>query len=335
MNEPVSIVIPGQTAAYQAPATFTDTQGRIRVKSFTAETAAGGTGSYTWNNLTPGTFLYQTGSHPAVQAQMGLYGALKVYPATAGRAYGNASTAYNTEVTLLYSEIDRGLHDAVATGKYGSACTSPPCTMTSTIDYQADYFLINGQPFQVGVTSPLPAGSDTQTTLIRFLNAGLRSHVPTLLGSYLKLIAEDGNLYPYAKEQYSVLLAAGKTIDALWAPICSDTYKLYDHTLHLTTGGQPGGGMLAYLDVTGTICLVPPVPATPPDSNVGTVSITGNPVNGAPRFTAGPNQTVTMPAAAQTVPNWATNISPGPPAATDKSGQAGDSNGTSITGNRP
>jgi hypothetical protein len=54
------------------------------------------------------------------------------------------------------------------------------------------------------------------------------------------------------------------------------------------------------------------------DSNVATASITVNPVNDVPSFTAGDNQTVTQPAGAQTVPGWATAISPGP---ADEAGQ--------------
>jgi VCBS repeat-containing protein len=49
------------------------------------------------------------------------------------------------------------------------------------------------------------------------------------------------------------------------------------------------------------------------DSNVATVSLTVNPVNDAPSFTAGPDQTVLEDAGAQTVTGWATNISAGPP----------------------
>jgi VCBS repeat-containing protein len=49
------------------------------------------------------------------------------------------------------------------------------------------------------------------------------------------------------------------------------------------------------------------------DSNVATVTITVNPVNDPPTFTVGPNQQVVENPGPQTVPNWATNISPGPP----------------------
>src|SRR5207302_3848543 len=49
-----------------------------------------------------------------------------------------------------------------------------------------------------------------------------------------------------------------------------------------------------------------------------TFTITVNPVNDAPSFTKGANQTVNNNAGPQTVNNWATNISPGP---ADESGQ--------------
>jgi hypothetical protein len=54
------------------------------------------------------------------------------------------------------------------------------------------------------------------------------------------------------------------------------------------------------------------------DSNVATVAITVNAVNDAPSFTKGADQTVVVNAGAQTIANWATNISAGP---VDESGQ--------------
>ncbi|HLL76207.1 MAG TPA: Ig-like domain-containing protein, partial [Pyrinomonadaceae bacterium] len=54
-----------------------------------------------------------------------------------------------------------------------------------------------------------------------------------------------------------------------------------------------------------------------PVANTLTINVT--PVNDEPSFTKGPDQTVSEDAGAQTVPDWATNISAGPP---DESGQA-------------
>jgi len=109
-----------------------------RVQSFGTEVLASGatTGAnqcaspcgLTWNNLKPGTYLLESGTHPSIQGPMGLYGILVVTAApasntTPGCAYpdptsttgGCASTAfvYNTEVPLLFSEIDPVQNNAV------------------------------------------------------------------------------------------------------------------------------------------------------------------------------------------------------------------------------
>lgn len=242
LGVPISVVIPGQSAS-MTPVYFTDGQGRQRAKSFTHETPAGNTTevTYTWPRLRAGTYLYHSGTHPAVQVQMGLYGALIVDSATPGRAYGAASTAYDAEALLVYSEIDPALHTAVATGDYG-----PGLGMTSTMDYQPKYFLINGQPHPS--TPPLPAVVSGQRVLLRFVNAGIQSHAPLLLGSYMSVIAENGRAYRYAKEQYSLFLPAGQTRDTI-VTAATGRYPIYDRQMNLTNAGAPGGGMLTYLVV--------------------------------------------------------------------------------------
>lgn len=235
LAEPVSIVIPGQSA------TGMPVWVGGRVRSFTNEAAVDGTASYTWTGLKEGTYLYESGTHPAKQVQMGLYGALVVLPA-AGQAYtptaDNPGTAFDAEVVVLYSEIDPNFHD--------------PPGVPKPLDYVPHYYLINGKPYETG-DAPLTAGNVNQNVLIRFLNAGLKTHVPTLFNApYLSVIAEDGNLYPYAKSQYSVLLAAGKTMDAIWSPTAEGSFALIDRSNHLTTAGATGGGMLTYLQVATT-----------------------------------------------------------------------------------
>ncbi|MBI2956409.1 MAG: tandem-95 repeat protein, partial [Acidobacteria bacterium] len=56
-------------------------------------------------------------------------------------------------------------------------------------------------------------------------------------------------------------------------------------------------------------------------TSTANVTVTVNPVNDAPLFTAGPDQTVLEDSGAQTVAGWATGIAPGPPTATDEAGQ--------------
>ncbi|MBI3776571.1 MAG: tandem-95 repeat protein [Gammaproteobacteria bacterium] len=245
LSEPVSVIIPGQITA-MTPSKFTDATGRQRVRSFTQETAPGASGVYSWGNLQPGTYLYQSGTHPAVQVQMGLYGSV-VHDAAIGSAY--AGIAYDTAVTLLYSEIDPALHAAVAGGTYGTVA------YPSTINYAPKYFLINGKPFAAGDV-PFASGATGQTTLLRFLNAGLKTHAPSLLGLDMHLVAEDGKPYANRRHQYSVLLAAGKTTDALITPATAGVYTLQDRRVNSNTV-SPNGGMLAQLQVVAGTVVTP------------------------------------------------------------------------------
>jgi len=225
---PVSIVIPGQMATMTP-----ERAGNGRVRSFTHETAPGAVGTYTWNQLAPGTYLYMSGTHPAVQVQMGLYGALKK-DFSAGNVYQNIS--YDKELILLYSEVDPALHDAVASDNYG-----PGKAVKSTINYQPRYFLVNGT-LHAPTDPALPAGAEGEQVLLRLLNAGLRTVAPLLQGAHMKLVAEDGKRYRFQKEQYSVLLSAGKTTDALMNAQAG-SYPLYDRRL------TPGMGTLSILQV--------------------------------------------------------------------------------------
>ncbi len=100
----------------------------------------------------------------------------------------------------------------------------------------------------------MAAGSAGQTTLLRLLNAGLQSRSPVLQGMHMRLMAEDGNPYPYASEQYSVFLPALKTVDAVLTPASAGIYPIYDRRLAVTNPGPSGsvaGGMLAYPDGGG------------------------------------------------------------------------------------
>ena len=227
LAEATSIMIPGQPSTF-APVEFTDAQGRSRVRAFVQETAAGATGLYTWNGVRPGTYAYQSGSHPAVQIQMGLYGPM-VHDSAAGEAYPGRS--YANELLLVYSEVDPVLHNAIADGSYGTA-PAP----TSTVGYKAQYFLINGQDNPVAA---LPGGVAGQSTLIRVINMGLESHMPMIHNADFSVIAEDGHPYAYPRQQYSVMVAAGQSRDLLFAPAVAGSYAMLDRMLNLTNRRPP------------------------------------------------------------------------------------------------
>jgi len=249
---PVSIMIPGQitdmTPVKWGPSPYPEYEGRVR--SLTHETEPGNATpvDYIYNDFRPGTFIYHSATHMQVQVQMGLYGAVKKDFGT-GEAYQGQS--YDNEAIILFSEIDPALHNAVVTNNYG-----PGKSMTSTMEYHPEYFLINGQAFSGNPLDPLTSVTlkdpifINQKVLLRFLNAGLNSHVAHL-GKYMNVIAEDGNPYPYMKNQYSTFLPAMKTSDAIWTPDQAGFYPLSDRMLSLTNGPSAQGGMFVILQVHG------------------------------------------------------------------------------------
>lgn len=232
LADPVSIVIPGQ----KLKGTPQVIAGRIT--AFTDEAAAydgvtAATVSYTWSpaELKPGTYLYLSGSHPAKQVHMGLYGSAVVNFAP-GFAYDGVP--YDQDIVVLYSEVDPELHAATAAAQ--------------PLNFKPRYFLINGDASgNSTLTGDAPAPLNTRV-LLRFVNAGLKSYVPTLLGEDLDFVAEDGNLYPHVRRSYSAFLGAGKTMDAIWVPNTVDRHALYDRRLNMTENGDPTGGMRAFLD---------------------------------------------------------------------------------------
>lgn len=217
---PVSIFIPGLakiSADPLVPQTTSDGLGRERLTSFDETVLPGGTLSYSWATR-EGTFLYESGSDVRTQVPMGMYGALAIT--------GTGYPAVADETVVLFSEIDPVLNADPA--NFGGARVS---------NWNPQYFLINGEAYDPA--NPPIDITVSQDVLLRFVNAGLETFVPTFGGGiFMDVIAEDGNLYPYPLTQYGLELQAGKTYDAVINAGAVGTYMLYDRALHLNGGGQ-------------------------------------------------------------------------------------------------
>jgi hypothetical protein len=278
--------------------TFTPPAQPDRVQSFSTEVAAGASALLTWTAPRPGTYLIESGTHPSIQGPMGLYGILVVTKAPTadsttgketapGTAYPNVS--YDADVPVLLSEIDPKQNNAVAaavntagfketnvwSGQPGG-CGNPSSGAVyqtcypPVVNYTPLYYLINGTAFDktnastalVPVT-PATTAQATGNVLVRFVNAGLHMHVPSIVGSTtgatptagFSLIAEDGNPLPgVPRVQSEVFLAAGKTYDVMMnVPASSATaLPVFDRQLSLSGNATARDtGMLAYLSVNG------------------------------------------------------------------------------------
>src|SRR6516162_8170101 len=244
---------------------------------------------------------------------------------TAYPAVGTApAVPYNAELPLEFSEIDpvqnKAVNTAVNTAGFSEtkvwdghigACgnSNSPVGVANTcyppaVNYTPFYYLINGVAFNktnalasvfpatAGVTttgtttSPVTTGI-TGTVLVRLVNAGLRRHVPSIVGSQTNgftgagvattattpvsgfaLIAEDGNVIPGVapagaatapvapRVQTDVFMAAGKTFDvminAVSVPASTAALPIYDRELSLSANSSArDSGMLAYIGVNG------------------------------------------------------------------------------------
>ena len=252
-----------------------------RVRSFATEVTVGATAvrTLTWDKLRPGTYLIESGTEPSIQGPMGLYGVLVVTDAN------YPGPAVDADVALLLSEIDPVQNAAVLnavqtsgfdetlvwsgqTGKCGDPAVHtcyPPA-----VNYSPLYYLINGVAFNrtnptastQSILAPVPPATTVAATsgnvLLRLVNAGLRMHVPAVVGANMSLLAEDGNKLPgVPKVQSEVFLAAGKTYDVTIQPgqasgnYTAATYPVFDRQLSLSTGNQRDGGMQAYISIAG------------------------------------------------------------------------------------
>ncbi|WP_169542366.1 multicopper oxidase domain-containing protein [Solirubrobacter soli] len=239
LPESASIVFPGQDGV-------TAIGGSAGL--FTREAAPGGDVTYAFTAGRPGTYLYESGTDPSKQLEMGLYGALVVRPAGhADQAYGDSSTQFDPghEFLIMLNELDPDLHHAVETG--------------GTYDFNAlhnRYFNVNGREFPdtvqdngvswlpnqpygalvrvqpycnpASASDPLNPPGCTSTSpanrlpaLIRMINVGELNHPYHPHGNHLRQIAQDGR--PFAagasSEHFGETIGSGQTEDYLltWA----------------------------------------------------------------------------------------------------------------------
>jgi hypothetical protein len=268
------------------------------------------------------------------------------YPAVAPSTTNAAVQAtvpavqYNAEVPFEFSEIDpvqnKTVDQAVRTSGFNETrvwsglptdpqgnpgCGNPASSTYHTcyppaVNYTPFYYLINGRAFDKtnpgnSLFATTPAGTTSApvigTVLVRLVNAGLRMHVPAIVGSEttgfngggtdtggkasttvsgFTLIAEDGNPLPNLaapRVKTEVFMAAGKTYDVMINVPVIDTINTDDPDNDVLTAlpiyARDGAmsanssvrdaGMLAYLSVNGIL-----LPAMP---GIGTGTAVANP----------------------------------------------------------
>jgi FtsP/CotA-like multicopper oxidase with cupredoxin domain len=209
------------------PATLTGTPGLL-----TREAVRGGTVTYSFVAMTPGTHAYYSGTQGDLQVEMGLYGALIVLPASGGTpvvpsgcravastlpdgqpdyrdaaaAYNHSATCYDREYLFQFSEIDPRIH-LQAEQQAILPCTRPTgCMTVQTEPYHPAYFMINGRsmpddmdPNYAPQYAHQPYNGNPhmhpgELVLLRIIGTGRWQHPFHEHGNHVRVLARDGNL---------------------------------------------------------------------------------------------------------------------------------------------
>ena len=195
--------------------------------------ANGGSMTYEFVAEEPGTYVYQSGTNPGVQTQMGLFGGLVIRPAMGAEyAYNDPDTKFNpdTEYIMMLSEIDPLMHQAIERGE-----------TFDMSDYNARYFLINGRTFpdtlapnnaswlpaqpysSMAHIHPYDVTANPDPAIDRFIGMGVESYPFHPHAFNAQVIGRDGRLTAgplgedMTEERFSIPINPGQTADALYA----------------------------------------------------------------------------------------------------------------------
>jgi manganese oxidase len=220
LTVPTSIVFPGQTGVTASGGT---------AGLLTREAAAGGgTVTYTFTATQPGTYLYNSGTRPDLQLEMGMVGAIIVRPAVPMQAYNHADTAFDTEFLFLLTEMDPRINDLVEQGRMAEVDTTTFFPVYWFIngrcgpDTLADSYVswLPSQPYNCA-----PMMYPGQKLLMRLIGAGRDPHPFHFHGNNATIVARDGRMLEsnsgvsgpdLAESDFTITAYPGGTADAIY-----------------------------------------------------------------------------------------------------------------------
>jgi FtsP/CotA-like multicopper oxidase with cupredoxin domain len=240
LPEPVSIVFPGQVGVMANGSPSQPVFDGSTLTSLAPAAEPGDSVTYSFIASRPGTYIYESGTDPVKQIQMGLYGALVVRPTDHPEWAYDASSTFDPshETVMLLSEVDPDLHQAVERGQaYDSTAYHPRYWMINGRSFP-DTIAPNGapwlpsQPYGSLVHIEPTDAAHPYPALIRYLNVGSLNHPFHPHGNHGRVIARDGRPLEgtsgedLSYEKFLVLVGAGQTWDTtfdwtdeeLWTP---------------------------------------------------------------------------------------------------------------------
>ena len=218
--QPVSIVVTGHNLIANGGSTGLVTQAANVNESVT----------YTFTAPAPGTYVYHSldGANPGLHVEMGLLGALIVYPADGSRsAYGaGTETDYEQEFLSLLTEVDPEIHIQMERGHVEHFTNSDRHAKVWFVNgrvfpdlFQGDFnTLFPNQPYQ-----SLALAHPGDKVLVRQVNAGQDSHPFHFHGENMRFVGRDGRMLSsdgavadLGRSDNTINSAPKQTVDAIW-----------------------------------------------------------------------------------------------------------------------
>ena len=275
---PVSIIFPGQEGVVGSGGSA----GLITQEAPAMSGGVPGTVSYTFTATHAGTYLYHSGTQPALQVEMGLLGALIVRPAVANQAYGHADTRFDHEYLFLLTEMDPLIHQQVGLQVAAGQPGQPVNVDVDTSVYKPVNWFINGRNAPdtlLAANTPLlptqpynivPRMHPGEKLLMRVIDAGRDMHPLHTHGNNIWVIARDGRMLESAPgagpdlafSDFTLRTVPGETYDAIfeWTGkgLGWDVYGTGPEFAHFCNGIPLGGsqpsGAPEYDPVTKEYC---------------------------------------------------------------------------------
>jgi hypothetical protein len=226
--------------------------------TLTQEAAPGAMVSYTFTASRPGTYLYESGTEPWLQVEMGLMGALIVrptgglaqlpgpndangYATGAGHAYNDASTAFHREYLFILSEMDPIIHDMIEFGQKDQIANHEYFPVYWFINGRVgpdtlagdDVFYLPTQPYGI-----FPRMMPGEKLLMRVVGGSRDMHPYHHHGNHARVIAKDGQFLSsgpgagadLSHEVFTIQSVPGETVDAIFEWTGEDMgWDIYGH----------------------------------------------------------------------------------------------------------
>ncbi len=211
----------------------------------TAQVGAGGTGTYTFDAPAAGSYLFTDGVSGEVGRAMGLMGPLVVMPGDGSQALYQGGPTFDRQYTLVLSDFDTRLNDAVHNGQ-----------SFDMADYEPNYFFANGlcYPDTAGDGDTLVSMGVGEDVALRFINGGGITNPMHFHGYHTQVATRNRQPVSDMGGKDTVQVHRDECVDVILPVAQNGVYPLHTHFVPGVTanGIYPGpyGGALVLMSAS-------------------------------------------------------------------------------------